>query len=596
MAINGEAAGEELIASVNGVVYPLSGEECVFRASSDGGRHVMTVQVLRALDICTRFRGFDEHVAAVMNGIGELKGQEEAVRHVLSTLQKRGLFTTAEESLSQLGREETQPTALAGVMVRSAGRADCLDRLLQSLDEVNRRYQEDYPCYVFNDASDPDAAEACKAACEGWRDRGLAVHWLGSRWQSAFVEDLAARAGAGGDEVRWLLDPAFGHEGFTGGRVWNQILLAGAGRRMLFMDDDLVLSPRHMGQQDGIAFGTTQWDVWFHAGAEQAGAAGTEMDADPVAAHAAYLGHGLGPALRGCVRHPAELHGLDQRELQGIDGTAPVLTTVSGTYGDAATGQPLWLYTLSGESRERFRGDRESYERNTRLRWMTRVRNRVTVQRRTQFSPGGLDGGHLLPPTMPFGRTEDMLFHVLLHRTHPRSRSLELPWALGHFPGDQRQWTPGQLDEPMSSNLATFVSDSLLNLPEPLPWSDPALLLREASNQVRYLAELADGPLKTRLDEYLMYIRSDLVARLQQQLRDEPKAPIYWAADVRRIVEANGKALTGEDFPRLGETPDGMGETDYLAWVRGHMGRLAESLGLWPALHEAARELDPLPK
>lgn len=595
MAINGNGAGEALIASVNGVVYPLSGEECVFRASSDGGKHVMTVQVLRALDICTRFRTFDEHVAAVMNAITELKGQDEAVRHVLSALEKRGLFTTAAESLSRLEHEDPEPAPLAGVMVRSGGRSDCLDRLLASLDRVNREYDAAHRCYVFNDATDPEAAAACEAVCGQWRERGLEAHWLGPRWQAAFIDDLAARAGTAAEAVRWLLDPDFGHEGFTGGRVWNQILLAGAGRRMLLMDDDLVLSPRHMGLHDGIEFGTTQWDVWFHAGAEQAAAAGTAMDADPVAAHTTYLGHPLGSALRQSVRHPDALHGLDQRELQGIDGTAPVLTTVSGTYGDAATGQPLWRYLLSGESRERFRGDRESYERNTRLRWMTRVRNRVTIQRRTQFSPGGLDGSHLLPPTLPFGRTEDMLFHVLLHRTHPRSRSLELPWALGHFPGGTRQWTRGQLDAPMSSNLATFASDSLLNLPEPLPWTDPALLLREASDQVRFLAELSDGALQTRLDEYLMYIRSDLVARLQQQLRDNPKAPVYWAADVRRIVEANGKALTGEAFPRLGDAPEGLDDADYLAWVRGHLDRFSESLKLWPVLHEAARELDPLP-
>lgn len=60
------------------------------------------------------------------------------------------------------------------------------------------------------------------------------------------------------------------------------------------------------------------------------------------------------------------------------------------------------------------------------------------------------------------------------------------------------------------------------------------------------------------LEEYLRYVRADLIEHLQQQILDNPKAPVYWLADVRQIVEVNGRALLSGDPPRLDEWPAGL--------------------------------------
>ena len=50
-------------ASEDGLVASLSSQECVFQMRRTGDTHVMTFQVLQAMDQCREFRSLDEHAA-----------------------------------------------------------------------------------------------------------------------------------------------------------------------------------------------------------------------------------------------------------------------------------------------------------------------------------------------------------------------------------------------------------------------------------------------------------------------------------------------------------------------------------------------------
>lgn len=54
-----------LYASEDGVVASLSNNECIFQVRRTGETHVMTFQVLQALDQSREFRTLDEHVAQI---------------------------------------------------------------------------------------------------------------------------------------------------------------------------------------------------------------------------------------------------------------------------------------------------------------------------------------------------------------------------------------------------------------------------------------------------------------------------------------------------------------------------------------------------
>lgn len=595
MAINGEADNGRLIASVNGVVYPLSNEECVFRARDTGEKHVMTMQVLRALDLCSYFRPLDEHVQVVMNGIAELKGRDQDVRRVLEALISRGLMVTAADALEAMPDDGGTPASAAGVMVRSSGRPRELDRLLSSLSGIHATFGVEYPCYVFDDSGSAEAGAECEALCARWRDGGLPVHWLGEEWQRRFADDLVSRSGQRAGLADWLLMPRDG-AGFTGGRALNLILLAAAGRRFVLVDEDLVLEPRMVGDPVGMSLAAEGWEVWFHGNADEAAGSGRALDSDPIADLLAPLGRPLPWVVKHLAARPDELKGVDQRTLQSLGSDAPLIGTTSGIYGDAATGASNgWCYTLSGPSRDRFRASREDYDRNRRTRWVTRARPRASLLKHTSFTRNGMDGSRMLPPTLPFGRSEDRFQNSLTTYMYPGSRVLDFPWALGHFPLDKRKWSADALKDASRVGLADFLSDTMLQVGEHMPGQEPGTRLRLAAEMLGNVADMTDAELSARLDEYLVFIRSDLVAQLQRQLAAEPNAPVYWAADVRAIIETNSKALMSQVFPRLVEMPTEAGDGDALAWLRREIGALSESLRAWPELWNAARETEHLP-
>lgn len=585
-----------LYASINGTVYPLSAEECVFRTRRDGEKHVMTLQVLKAMDRCSRFRTLDDHVRAVMESDAALQGRDEAVRRVVGALKQRGLMVSARETLDRLASVRgPTPAPLVGVFVRTGGRPRALGRLLRALRENHDRYGTELPCYVLDDCSDRNLAGECLQLCERMRGEGIPAYWLDHEWQQDLLDILGRKAGTSPDVLDWLRPEGAG-EGFTGGRVWNLALLAAAGNRFLLLDDDIVPVARRMDEENRLRFDSREWAVWFHASDSDARENGQSLEFDPLAGHAEYLGAGLAEAITRLSPEQGRLAGLDQRRLEALDPGAPVVATVSGTYGDAASGSNVWLYTLEGASRERFWSSREAYDVNRLTRWLTRARDGYSFQSQSNFTPVGLDGGMLLPPTLPWGRNEDFLFNVLLKRVHPGARTLEFPWALGHFPETERRWKVDPLKAPRTENLAAFAADALLSLEDSLAGGPAAHRIRYCADQLRGMAQAGVGGLRDRIDEYLLFLRSDVVSAVQRQLAENPGAPVYWAADARAVVEANGKALTASGMARLTDMPANGSDEDAVVSVQARLERFASLLEAWPALYEAAREHDALPR
>ncbi len=93
------------------------------------------------------------------------------------------------------------------------------------------------------------------------------------------------------------------------------------------------------------------------------------------------------------------------------------------------------------------------------------------------------------------------------------------------------------------------------------------------------------------LEEYVRYVRADLVERLQQQLLAAPDAPVYWAADVREVVETNARALLASDPPRLDEWPAGIDAAGCAERLRASCLELAAGYRHWPGLWQTAAEL-----
>src|SRR4051794_30620094 len=89
-------------ASREGRVAALSSTECVFFAQGDTTPHVMTMQVLQALDQCRAFRTLDDHVVRVEANVPGLGGQREAILRVLQNLVHRDLLFGDEAFIARL--------------------------------------------------------------------------------------------------------------------------------------------------------------------------------------------------------------------------------------------------------------------------------------------------------------------------------------------------------------------------------------------------------------------------------------------------------------------------------------------------------------
>jgi hypothetical protein len=77
---------------------------------------------------------------------------------------------------------------------------------------------------------------------------------------------------------------------------------------------------------------------------------------------------------------------------------------------------------------------------------------------------------------------------------------------------------------------------------------------------------------------------------MQHQYDAAPDAPIYWQADVRSIIEANGRALMARASPRLGDWPADADATYCARQLQLETSELAGYYEAWPALWSHARE------
>ncbi len=80
----------------------MSNNECIFQVKRTGDAHVMTFQVLQALDQCRDFRTLDEHIARIQTTIPGLENQRDAVKSVLDSLIERELLVSDELFVNRL--------------------------------------------------------------------------------------------------------------------------------------------------------------------------------------------------------------------------------------------------------------------------------------------------------------------------------------------------------------------------------------------------------------------------------------------------------------------------------------------------------------
>src|SRR5208337_822548 len=112
-------------------------------------------------------------------------------------------------------------------------------------------------------------------------------------------------------EIRLLLAPPRGDE-LTYGRPINYLLLRFAGRRLLVLDDDVMIDPRRPAlSRPGVEVSLAPEVAYWYESADAALSACPALELDPLAEHARWLGLPLAQAWPQAEREPGGLRQVD---------------------------------------------------------------------------------------------------------------------------------------------------------------------------------------------------------------------------------------------------------------------------------------------
>ncbi len=592
--VGAPARDTPLFASVDGIVSPLGADECVFEVRGGGDVHVMTAQVVRALDLCRPFRSLDEHAAIVAQHVPGLSGQQAAVQRVLENMVARKLMTSGADYLGGLGRRAVaRPATLRAGFVRACDRPAQLGRLLESLAADTGARAALPRVVVLDDSREAVNVRANADAIARQHGAGLdIVHLDPARWQ-ALVERIEKAVPAARDAARHALarqDAQGPRPG--GGKGYNLAALLAAGAPYALLDEDFVLPlRRHPEGHNGLdLLGSADMPARFYTEADSALADGAPPPADPWATQVALCGQPLARVLdTPGLRPPLHaLAGLAPSRWLHLGPDTRVVATCNGHRGHSGTANNDWLYLLDATSRAKLCADREQYLRMLEgpAVWFGPPRARVLQQ--GHFTPFLVDGSRMLPPTMPAGRSEDLLFGLLCRALEPTGVVLHTDHAIGHLQEGRRDRdarpapdTPG-----LNQFLNDFLASRLVELRAASPEGRLATL-------AAWLRDLAAAPVDVRidlLDEYVRFRRADLIQHLQHVFEQAPDAPVFWHADVRERITVNGRALAEKSAPRLGGWPDTLDATACAERLSRELDAFATTLAQWSLLWTHALE------
>ena len=580
-----------MLASVEGVAARLSDEEVIFQPKESTESQVMTMQVLELMGQTRAFRSVDAHIAQALRRVPGLRNPA-AARQALEVLSRAGLMRSDKDFLDALrtASHDVPPAApFAGLCIRACDRPDQVQRLLASLQEYEARFAARRPVLLLDDSRDRDAMARNRRLLDAHADAsGADVTYIDADAGARVAKLLRKALPQHGDVADALLQQG---ADTSGGRTWNLLLLRSAGQRLVMLDEDFVFPlRRHPEALDGLDPRANRYaTARFHDSLDEALAAGTDFDDDPIERHLELLGRPLSAIISrdDLAIDRQDLRDLDLSDLSHLGGDSRIVTTMVGTRGASGSSTNAWLYELDGAARQEFWRDRESYLRNIEADSIWYGYWRARCARQAYFTPFGLDNSQLVPCTATRGRKEDALFSTLLRFCHPESLTLHLPQSIGHVQETRRRRSEQRVITP---NYPQFLFEQLQQADIGVRGHDPVARMHLAAATLEDIAAVSDAALAAHLREYLNFFRAGLIERLQQQLVGNPGAPVYWQTDVRTLIEHNARAMVAREAPRLEGWPADLDDSGCAAMLRASLRDSARALRAWPDLWAFARD------
>lgn len=579
-------------------VFSLPQQQLLLKLKNSDKKLVISEDVYSLLQLCAEFKTLAEHADFIVASQPHLAGKRAETLQLLEQIIQQGFMCSADRVLKAITGQPTDdaPSPLFGVIIRTCDRPQQLARLLDSLGKLQTKFVQSYHFWVADDSREDSHRLQNQQLIEDFKSAhdAIPVRYYGPLQQQALTDQLKQAFPGSTEQIEWLLQSnATKADFFTGGRVFNHLLLMTAGQRFLLMDDDIVCEPYQApGSGGNLSISVRQPEVGFYDSREALCEQLKGLDIDPFAAHNDALGASMASTVSGVEDKPEILHGLSGAQAVKLSANTRVMRTISGIAGDPGTVSLAWMYELEGVTRERLLSDPERFPqfRSNRCLWLGSATRTLSVDPALMMtSLSGFDNSRLLPPVSPLFRNEDYFFGHVLKYLYQDHVTLDFPWGLLHFPEPARHWHEDQLDKPKNAGVSAFLADVA-------QYQSNHCLAENVGQRLVFLAEmylsLADSEatrLTEGIEENLLHTRVASLNQLQKMLDQYNQQPAYWAQDINRLLKANGESLVHTE-PLVIDPHAGNDRAQQVETVREVLAQMGQAMKVWPQLWQYCKD------
>jgi hypothetical protein len=430
------------------------------------------------------------------------------------------------------------------------------------------------------------------------RDRGVDIAYAGADEKRALAAALARDGEIPPDVIEFALFDPEGCGRSTGANH-NAQLLYGAGQPFVSVDDDTTARLAAVpGAKAGIALSSEYQSqpTWFFADRTRALDAAAFVEDDAVAIHEQVIGQQVSACLTELSPASLTVDRLGTMLLRQIEsGRARVLVTQTGLAGDAASYPPA-LSHLSSESWARLVADEPTYRQAMLSREILRGSARLTITDNAALSTGpalAIDARELLPPFFPVQRNTDGIFGVTLRTTIEGGCMAHLPWTLEHAPAEART-IPGDALTRFAGQFR--IQDTVLASIHSFPaigggGDDAPARMAALGQHLRAIGSLQGQDFLAFIRPWVWRVKGTFIAALEGDLAAHSNQPSYWAADVRRFLEAFREAMATDAYFLPEDLPTSRSDDERADLTHRLVRRFGDLLNWWPAIFERARVL-----
>ena len=561
-------------------------------------RMIVQPDVAEALRLCMPFRTIEAHTRNIIEALPALKEHAEHTRQTLQSLADAGLFESSEACWARLTAPQpaAKPDVTARVFILTCDRPRALNRLLSGLRE--------YPLpntvegiWIIDDSRQAGHVEenASIIADQATGAKVPVVH-VDLAAREDLIQHLKGVLPAHAENIEWLLDRSYWGKAATYGQARNVALLLSVGKRALVLDDDII--PQAIApplSATSLRFGSANdREAVFYASKEALMQHALPLPESPLALMLESLGQSLGTLLPQHLKGHAALSGFDGELLDRHTHEARAIMTQCGSWGDPGTADGNWVVNLPTASIKKLLDDSTPLEQRLGgpAHWMG-YRGPLLTHYGTLSQLTGIDHRALLPPYLPAGRGEDVLFGILLQRLYPESAVWNEGWAIRHEPVEERS-ERGKLTPFSVKPSTTLLADWLGREPADQWGLTPGQRLAGVADQVQRLATMERDALESLVRQELVSKRSALLRQCMGHLsRTVEMTDLAGAHEWQRFLERSRDQLVAEiQTPEPNPLHDRLQGSDVtnIAALRAHGQHLTEALSAWPDICAAAED------